>query len=373
MNDISPILLLMIGLLALASAILWGLSIYVAARLARQAGKKRWPWVLLAALAGLVTGGPIFLGIGYLAHSYRRRTAAWVVLQVLWLFAVAAGAQLMIPDLLGGPPLAALGALLGAVVLSVAPVIVLGLLGPARARAATDGEAGDVVIRAAKLKKSYDLGRQKLRVLRGVSLSVKRGEFLAILGSSGSGKSTLLHLLGLLDVPDQGRVLIDGADCRALGSAACDRLRSRDIGFVFQFYHLLPEFNVLQNTLFPAQTSVGPAGWARTRRRARRRALEILDRVGLSDRLKHRPKELSGGEQQRVAIARALVNEPKILLADEPTGNLDSQTGAHIIELLKTLNQETEQTIVMVTHDEKLARAAGRVLHLRDGRLHGTT
>jgi lipoprotein-releasing system ATP-binding protein len=202
-----------------------------------------------------------------------------------------------------------------------------------------------------------------------VSLSVKCGEFLAILGASGSGKSTLLHLMGLLDVMDRGSLVLDGADSRSLTTSQRDRIRSLDIGFVFQFYHLLPELSVLENVMLPAMTANRPLGWLANRRAARQRALEIIDHVGLSERVKHRPKQLSGGEQQRVAIARALMNSPKLLLADEPTGNLDSKTGGQIIKLLKQLNQETRQTVVMVTHDASLAALADRIVHLRDGRL----
>ncbi len=368
MNDVSPVLLLMAAMFVLAYVILWGLSIYVAAQAARRAGRRRRRWVLLAVAAGLVPGGTVLLGAGYLAYNYRRSSAGWVLAQLAALAAVVVAAATLLAGIFAWPVLAGLAAMVGAVVAALVPVMVLGLVGPQRPAGPAAGRP-EVLIQAVNLKKSYDLGRQKLRVLRGVSLSVRRGEFVAILGASGSGKSTLLHLLGVLDMPDDGHVLLDGADTRTLGAAAWDRVRSRDIGFVFQFYHLLPEFNVLENTLLPTQTGAGPLAWLGARGRARGRALEILRRVGLGERLKHRPKELSGGEQQRVAIARALVNFPKILLADEPTGNLDSKTGAEIVKLLKELNRQTEQTIVMVTHDESMATNADRVLHLRDGRL----
>jgi lipoprotein-releasing system ATP-binding protein len=175
--------------------------------------------------------------------------------------------------------------------------------------------------------------------------------------------------LGLLDLPDSGSVAIEGADSQAMRSVGRDEARCRDIGFVFQFYHLLPELNVLENTLMPAMTGNGIWGWIKARRDARKRAIEMLERFGLGHRLKHRPRELSGGECQRVAIARALINSPKLLLADEPTGNLDSATGGQIIKALRELNASTRQTIILVTHDESIAALAGRTVRLRDGKL----
>ena len=183
------------------------------------------------------------------------------------------------------------------------------------------------ILRAEKLHKTYQLGRVQLKVLRGVSLSVRAGEFAAIQGASGSGKSTLLHLMGALDVPTAGRVLFEGQDIFAARNAARDRLRNRTFGFIFQFYHLLPELNVLENVAISRMIGSSVLGWASQRGDTRKLAAELLDRVGLSQRLKHKPNELSGGEQQRVAIARALVNRPRVLLADEPTGNLDQKTG----------------------------------------------
>ena len=227
----------------------------------------------------------------------------------------------------------------------------------------------DQMINVAGLHKSYRMGRVDLHVLRGVSLSVKRGEFLSIVGASGSGKSTLLHLMGLLDRADKGTIHIDGRDTNHMGAGGRTRMRRDDIGFVFQFYHLLPELNVLENVQIAQMTGYGVLGWAGHGRQTRRRALEILDRVGLGERLKHRPQELSGGERQRVALARALVNEPKVLLADEPTGNLDRRTGSEILEVIKGFNRQGQQTLVMVTHDPELAAMADRVVHLVDGRL----
>jgi ABC-type lipoprotein export system ATPase subunit len=219
------------------------------------------------------------------------------------------------------------------------------------------------------LHKSYRLGKVDLHVLRGVSFSLARGSFSAVVGASGSGKSTLLHLIGLLDKPDKGRIVFAGQDVTALPPRRRNGIRCRDVGFVFQFYHLLGELNVLENVLLPAKVDSSAFAWARKRRQARRRALEILDRLGLGERLKHRPRELSGGERQRVAIARALMNRPEVLLADEPTGNLDSAAGSGIMELLKQCNRRDGQTILMVTHDVSLADQTNRIFRLRDGRL----
>jgi lipoprotein-releasing system ATP-binding protein len=224
-------------------------------------------------------------------------------------------------------------------------------------------------IEVLKLHKSYRLGRTRLRVLRGVSFQVRPGEFVAVVGASGSGKSTLLHLLGLLDRPDKGTVRLDGVDTAELPAGRRNQIRCREIGFVFQFYHLLPELNVLENALLPAKVDSSLVGWFSRRSDSRRRAVEILEHIGLGERLRHRPKELSGGERQRLAIARALMNRPRFLLADEPTGNLDSKTGQQILSVLRTVSREIEQTVVMVTHDPDIARAADRILHLRDGRL----
>jgi len=226
-------------------------------------------------------------------------------------------------------------------------------------------------IEVSGLHKSYQLGKQKLHVLRGPGFRVQPGQFVAIVGASGSGKSTLLHLIGLLDRQDKGRVLLDGVDSATLSSRRRNRVRCLDIGFVFQFYHLLGELNVLENVLVPAMVAGSVAGWLSRRRAVRQRAVEVLDRLGLGKRLRHRPRELSGGERQRVAIARALINQPKVLLADEPTGNLDSKTGGHILSVLKQFNRDLKQTILMVTHDASLAGAADRILHLKDGRLSG--
>ncbi len=219
------------------------------------------------------------------------------------------------------------------------------------------------------LRKSYKLGKTQLKVLRGVDFSVRSGEFVCIVGASGSGKSTLLHMIGLIDKPDEGSVHLDGVDVTALGSGSRNRVRSRDVGFVFQFYHLMPELNVLENVLLASQVEHSTFGWLGGQAGAsRQRARDLLDRMGLAERMRHRPRELSGGERQRVAIARALMNAPKLLLADEPTGNLDSKTGKGIMDTLAEFNQ-AGQTIIMVTHDDRLATQASRTMELRDGRL----
>jgi lipoprotein-releasing system ATP-binding protein len=219
------------------------------------------------------------------------------------------------------------------------------------------------VITARGLRKSYLMGKRTLDVLRGIDLVVTRGEFLALRGASGAGKSTLLHLLGGLDLPNEGEISFDGTDLRALSARALAQWRNRRVGFIFQAYHLLPELSALENVALPARVArTGPD-------EAARRAAALLERVGLAQRLEHRPYELSGGEQQRVAIARALVNEPDLILADEPTGNLDSHTGGEIIQLLQTLREERQATLIMATHDAHIAGRAGRVIELADGQL----
>lgn len=224
------------------------------------------------------------------------------------------------------------------------------------------------ILKANKICKSYRMGKSTLEVLRGVDLSVRSGEFLVIVGASGSGKSTLLHILGALDRPDSGTVDFDGIRLNTLSGRKLDRFRNKTVGFVFQFYHLLNELSVLENVLVPAMASAGTLGWLAVRHRTTKRAEQLLEQFGLKDRLTHKPYELSGGERQRTALARALINQPRLLLADEPTGNLDSQTGSGILDALSTLHQ-TGQTIVMVTHDERIAARAGRVIRLCDGKL----
>ncbi|QOJ01827.1 MAG: ABC transporter ATP-binding protein [Phycisphaeraceae bacterium] len=233
---------------------------------------------------------------------------------------------------------------------------------------------GGAIIRAESLHKTYRLGRVDVPVLRGVSVGVARGEFVAILGASGSGKSTLLHLLGALDRPDRrsgSSIVFDGRELVGASAGVLDRYRRFDVGFVFQFYHLLPELSVVENVLLGAMVAYGRLGYASRRRALDERAKELLARVGLGHRLRHRPAELSGGERQRVAIARALINGPRLLLADEPTGNLDRATGRTILDLFSELHAGG-QTMVVVTHDEATAEraaGAGRVLRLTDGRM----
>jgi lipoprotein-releasing system ATP-binding protein len=219
------------------------------------------------------------------------------------------------------------------------------------------------LIQAVRLFKAYQIGKRRLEVLRGVSLSVARGEFVALCGASGSGKSTLLHLLGGLDTPDAGTVAFAGEDLSTASMANLSRLRNRKVGFVFQAYHLLPELDALENVSLPSRLAREPA------LAAERRARELLERVGLADRLEHKPYELSGGEQQRVAIARALMNSPELVLADEPTGNLDSHTGEGIMQLLRSLQAERQTTLLIATHDPRVAGTAPRVLELLDGQI----
>jgi lipoprotein-releasing system ATP-binding protein len=222
-----------------------------------------------------------------------------------------------------------------------------------------------------KIVKDYPQGDTKLRVLRGVSMDVREGEFLVIAGASGTGKSTLLHLLGLLDSPTSGEVLLEGKSLSRLSGLQQARLRNTLFGFVFQFFHLLPDFDALDNVLMPARVRYRTLEWPLRRAEARARAEELLKRVGLGERLRHRPNQLSGGERQRVAVCRALINRPRVLLLDEPTGNLDSRTGEQIHQLINDLNRADRQTIVMVTHDENAAKRAGRILRIRDGELVG--
>jgi lipoprotein-releasing system ATP-binding protein len=226
----------------------------------------------------------------------------------------------------------------------------------------------DFILKAERLHRSYRMGMTELRVLKGVDLAVKKGEFVAIVGASGSGKSTLLHMLGALDRPDEGVVMFEERDVNRIGNGELNRFRNKMVGFVFQFYHLLDELSVLENVFLPAMTSKSIVGWFGCRRWARKRAEELLAQLGLAERAGHKPYQLSGGERQRVAIGRALMNEPRLLLADEPTGNLDSATGNGILDILERLNK-AGQTIVMVTHDERIAQRAGRIVTLIDGKI----
>jgi lipoprotein-releasing system ATP-binding protein len=227
----------------------------------------------------------------------------------------------------------------------------------------------ELILQARGLSKDYWMGRSQLRVLHTVDVKVPRGEFLCILGPSGSGKSTLLHLMGLLDRPTEGEVIFEGEDAFARPKRWRDRMRNEAIGFVFQFYYLMPDLSVLENTLLPAMVRTPAVLWPVARRKHRREAMELLDELGLKDRLRHLPRELSGGERQRAALARALVHKPRVLFADEPTGNLDSATGGEIMRVIARLNRKNGLTVVMVTHDERIATQADRILRLQDGRL----
>jgi lipoprotein-releasing system ATP-binding protein len=239
------------------------------------------------------------------------------------------------------------------------------------------------LIRLQNIHKSYEMGPDLVPVLRGVDLVVNEGEFVAIMGASGSGKSTLLHIAGVLDQPDEfaangngrknvrGEVFFRGKPVSSLGRWGRHKLRNHEFGFVFQFYHLLPELNVLENVLLPAMVDA-PFYMALIRARPRKaEALTLLEAFGLSNRLKHRPAQLSGGERQRVAIARALINQPALVLADEPTGNLDAKTGRTILDVLLDLHKNRGQTMLLVTHDPNVARLADRTVQLAEGRIVG--
>jgi ABC-type lipoprotein export system ATPase subunit len=221
------------------------------------------------------------------------------------------------------------------------------------------------LLSAKGLCKTYLLGRRSLDVLRGVDIELRRGDFLTLRGASGSGKSTLLHLLGGLDSPTRGEVWLKGRNLADLSRRELARARNQDVGFIFQAYYLLPELDALENVCLPARMARRPV--AATEARAR----ELLGRVGLAERLEHKPYELSGGEQQRVAIARALINEPALILADEPTGNLDSHTGEQIMQLLCALPDAKLTALIMATHDPKLAARAPRSIELVDGQIMG--
>jgi putative ABC transport system ATP-binding protein len=216
-------------------------------------------------------------------------------------------------------------------------------------------------VEAADVTREYQLGGVAVPALRGVSVTIPAGDYAAILGPSGSGKSTLMHLLGGLDRPTTGTLRIAGRSITELSATELARLRNRTIGFVFQSFHLLPRTTAMDNVALPLVYAGVRAG------ERRRRAEEVLDRVGLSHRFKHRPNQLSGGEQQRVAIARALVTAPSLLLADEPTGNLDTATGTEVLALLETLNRESGVAVVIVTHDQEVAARAARQIRMRDG------
>jgi ABC-type lipoprotein export system ATPase subunit len=233
--------------------------------------------------------------------------------------------------------------------------------------ASLPSSADDVILCAKNVRKSFRMGDSQLQILKRVSISVATGEFIAIEGRSGSGKSTLLHTLGALDDFDDGSVFYQGQDISKLSAGQKSALRNRQFGFVFQFYHLLPELNVLENTMLASMIEFSWLSFRAQRAPLRARAVDLLTQLGMEQRLRHRPTQLSGGERQRVSIARALMNKPRVLFADEPTGNLDVDTGKQIMGVLEKLHREEKQTIVMVTHDRSLARQADRVLVLKDG------
>lgn len=227
------------------------------------------------------------------------------------------------------------------------------------------------ILSARNITKTYKLGKQNVPVLRGIDLDVDDGEMVALLGQSGAGKSTLLYLLGLLDRPTSGSIQFAGTEVNDLSPNRRAALRHAEIGFVFQFYHLIPELSALQNVKLSLMMLKTPLTYLRERGTIHQRAVDLLTRVGLAHRLKHRPNELSGGERQRVAIARALISEPRIILADEPTGNLDSETAEEVLEIIFQLNREQNIAFMLVTHNEELASRCDRTVRLKDGLVVG--
>jgi lipoprotein-releasing system ATP-binding protein len=220
----------------------------------------------------------------------------------------------------------------------------------------------EMIIQIRDLTRIYGDGVE-IRALDGVDLDIEPGEFLAIVGPSGSGKSTLLHQIGILDTPTSGTILLNGVDITKMSDRERSRMRNEELGFIFQYHHLLPDFNALENVMIPLLIK------GTKRSEAKKIALELLEEVGLGDRIHHKPNQLSGGENQRVAIARALANRPSIVIGDEPTGNLDSKISDSIYELLRRLNREQNQTFILVTHDEQMAAKTDRIIRLVDGRI----
>ncbi len=221
----------------------------------------------------------------------------------------------------------------------------------------------DYILKTQQITKVYTSGPENIEVLKGIDLNVQRGEILVIMGPSGVGKSTLLNIIGTLDAPTSGNVLINGEDTSLMNEQKLARFRNEHIGFVFQFHYLLPEFTALENVLIPRM--IKGNDWKHSEDRAK----ELLELVGLGHRLRHKPAELSGGEQQRVAMARALMNQPKLVLADEPTGDLDAKNSEALFELILDLNQKFQQTFIIVTHNQMFAQKAHRVIHLWDGKI----
>ena len=225
------------------------------------------------------------------------------------------------------------------------------------------------LLQAVDIFKEYSNGERTLPVLQGINVSIGKGEIVVIIGASGAGKSTLLHILGILDTPTSGSVVYKGMNLNTLSTKKQAEMRNRIFGFVFQFYHLLPDFTALENVLLPGLIGSRFSNWKAKNKDYTSRAASLLGRVGLGDRLTHKPSQLSGGERQRVAIVRALINNPELLLCDEPTGNLDTKTGHEIRELIWDLNKTLNQTVVIVTHDEEIAKHAGRVVRIVDGHI----
>jgi lipoprotein-releasing system ATP-binding protein len=228
-------------------------------------------------------------------------------------------------------------------------------------------DKGEPILAGNGIRRSFQVGERRLEVLHGLDLELHPGERLSLMGSSGAGKTTLLNVLGLLDAPTEGDVIVDGVSAWTLGTAERARLRNAKIGFVFQFYHLLPELSALENALLPGMIATPRGEWRTRRKTLEERALKMLLHFGLEQRLKHKPGQLSGGEQQRVAIARALLMDPPILIADEPTGNLDSATGERVLDLLFQEQERRNTALLLVTHDESLAKRCERVVYMEDG------
>lgn len=226
-----------------------------------------------------------------------------------------------------------------------------------------------IVLKADDIHRSFPSGESRLEILKGISLEVKKGEVISIVGPSGAGKSTLLHILGLLDRPTAGKVYFNNQDIYAQSPGAQAKIRNASFAFVFQFYHLISELNVLENTILPFYISNSILGFMAKASKIKERGRELLKRLGLGERLHHRPGQLSGGEQQRVAIARALVSNPEIIFCDEPTGNLDTSTSAEVQDLILELNRNEGKTFIIVTHEEKIAQKAHRIIRLVDGKI----
>ena len=219
------------------------------------------------------------------------------------------------------------------------------------------------VIELHEVWKIYQMGEVEVQALRGISMTIKQGEFVAIMGPSGSGKSTCVNMVGCLDVPSKGTVFLDAQDISHLHESELAQIRGRKIGFIFQTFNLVPTLTARENVSLPMVFQGVPL------EKRERRSKELLELVGLGDRMNHKPSELSGGQRQRVAIARALANDPEVILADEPTGNLDSKTGEHVMTFLRKLNKEENKTVILVTHDAKLSKVADRIIHIHDGKI----